>query len=396
MAAVISDAPSAYAPAHDDIWFTLTSNQSGTTNFKFIVDIKVNNTLVSRAKVFPDASGYGYYNSGPVVRAYITNYFEPSGSSILVASNDKLHVDYKLELGEEVSGVVTTNQASGNFAGYNCYRSMFTDYYKTGATTFTSYYDDNTLTNYEDNWLTERDLTISADVNESMFITFFKKTAGTYTGVLQIVGEGEVVQSSVSGTIALNEMNLFNLGSANINTWAASAVINSNTYGYNFYLDRAGTQSRTVKIRNKCYPKHQPYNIHFLNRLGGYDTMKFALVNKRSSSFERQTFQKPQWQSQNNIKVMADSFNRINETNVAFSVNHKNRMHLVSDWVSQQESDWMQQLIASTSVYLESNGGYFPVIISNSQYDFKIVSADKLWNVEIDIDISRTINSQFR
>ena len=50
MAAVINDAPSAFAPAHDDIWFTLTSNQSGTTNFKFVVDIKVNNTLVSRTK----------------------------------------------------------------------------------------------------------------------------------------------------------------------------------------------------------------------------------------------------------------------------------------------------------------------------------------------------------
>jgi hypothetical protein len=124
--------------------------------------------------------------------------------------------------------------------------------------------------------------------------------------------------------------------------------------------------------------------------------MKFALVNKRSSSFEKQTFQKPQWQSFGNVKVLADSYNRINETNVAFSVNHKNRMHLISDWVSQQESDWMQQLIASTSVYIESNGGYFPVTIGNSNYDFKIVSADKLWNVEIDIDISRTINSQFR
>jgi hypothetical protein len=71
-------------------------------------------------------------------------------------------------------------------------------------------------------------------------------------------------------------------------------------------------------------------------------------------------------------------------------------MHLISDWVSQQDSDWMQQLIASTSVYIESNGGYFPVTITNSNYDFKILSADKLWNVEIDIDISRTINSQFR
>jgi hypothetical protein len=71
-------------------------------------------------------------------------------------------------------------------------------------------------------------------------------------------------------------------------------------------------------------------------------------------------------------------------------------MHLVSDWVSQQDSDWLQQLIASTSVYLESNGGYFPVTITNAQYDFKKTESDKLWNVEIDIEVGRIINSQFR
>lgn len=396
MAAVISDAPSAYAPAHDDIWFTFTSNQSGTTNFKFVVDIRINETLVSRAKVFPDASGYGYYNTAPIVRAYITNYFEPSGSSILVASNDKFKASYRLELGEEVTGVVTTNQASGNYAAYNSYRPLFTDYYATGSKTFSSYYDAETLTNYDDNWLTERDLEIGAEYGDNIYISFFRKTAGTYTGVLQVLGEGEVVQNSVSATISLNEFNLFNMGAANINTWAASSVITSSTYGYNFYLDRSGNKSRTLKIRNKCYPKHTPYNIHFLNRLGGYDTMKFALVNKRQSSFEKKMFAKPQWQVSNNVKTMADSYNRIHETSTVFSVAHTNRLHLISDWVSQQDSDWLQQLVASTSVYLESNGGYFPVTISNAQYDFRTTSADKLWNVEIDIEVGRVINSQFR
>jgi hypothetical protein len=292
--------------------------------------------------------------------------------------------------------VITTNQASGNYAAYNCYRPLFTDYYATGSQTFTSYYDADTLVSYEDNWLTERDLEVNASYGDNIYISFFKKTSGTYTGVLQVLGEGEVVQNSVSATISLNEFNLFNMGAANINTWAASSVITSSTYGYNFYLDRSGTKSRTFKIRNKCYPKHKSYNIHFLNRLGGYDTMKFALVNKRQSSFEKKIFQKPQWQVQSNVKTMADSYNRIHETDTVFSVAHKNTMHLVSDWVSQQESDWLQQLVASTSVYLESNGGYFPVTITTAQYDFRLTSADKLWNVEIDIEVGRVINSQFR
>ena len=40
----------------------------------------------------------------------------------------------------------------------------------------------------------------------------------------------------------------------------------------------------------KCNSKYQSYSLHFLNRVGGYDTMKFSLVNKRNTEYEKSYF----------------------------------------------------------------------------------------------------------
>jgi hypothetical protein len=93
---------------HDNLWFVSSSTNSGTTNFKFVYDVYINGSQVIRSKVFPSPSAegsYGVFNASPMVRSFVTNYFEPSGNSILVASNDKIKVDYQLSLGYEQGSV---------------------------------------------------------------------------------------------------------------------------------------------------------------------------------------------------------------------------------------------------------------------------------------------------
>ena len=134
MAITIQSSPAPYSSMHDDLWFVSSSTNSGLTAFKFVYDVYVNNAQVSRTKVYPSPSAegsYGVFNASPMVRSYVTNYFEPSGSSILVSSNDKIKVDSQIRVGEEyVSGgslITTSNLASGALAAYNYYPPLFAD-----------------------------------------------------------------------------------------------------------------------------------------------------------------------------------------------------------------------------------------------------------------------------
>lgn len=408
MAVTILNTPATYSSMHTDLWFVSSSTNSGTTNFKFVYDVKVNNSLVARSKVFPDVSGnYGVFNAAPIVRAYTSNYFEPSGSSILVASNNKMKVDYVIEVREEVSGsIAVLPDASGSFSAYNYYPPLFADIIDIGnelPLVLDDYYENLLVANYSDNWLTDRDFDkIEMEFGDQCFISYFRKTTGgTYSATIDVVNAAGTITSTYTGALTLSgEFNLFSLQAAAINTFAGSTLINENTYGYHVYINySAGASSfvsKKVKVKQVCYPKYRQYNIHFLNRLGGWDTMKFALVNKRNTEFTRSSYRRSEWQLSGSTMSNVDSYNRYNETTLNYSIQHKDRIHLISDWVSENDYEWLAQLVGSSICYVEVLSAYFPCVITSNTYDYKLAASDKLFNFEIDIEVGKYINSQYR
>ena len=408
MAITIQSSPAPYSSMHDDLWFVSSSTNIGELAFKFVYDVYVNNAQVSRTKVYPSPSAegsYGVFNASPMVRSYVTNYFEPSGSSILVSSNDKIKVDSQIRVGEEyVSGgnlITTSNLASGALAAYNYYPPLFADILFVNNNTplvLSDYYDNLLLENFTDDWITERETEkITIEYGDNFYATYFKITAGTYNAIVDVLNEAGSVIDTVSGGITFTgEMNLFNCQAGHINTFAGRTLVTENTYGYNVYIKRGVAVSRKLQFIQKCYPKYRQYNLHFLNRLGGWDTMKFALVNKRSTELQRASYRRNDWQLSGNAMSNIDSYNKYNETTLNYAIQHKDKFHLISDWVSQQDYEWLGQLFASTIVYMEVQGAYFPVTISSTNYEYKLETSDKLFNFEIDIEIGKYLTSQFR
>lgn len=404
MAITILNTPATYSSMHDDLWFVANSTNAGTTNFKFVYDVKINGSLVARSKVFPNPSGtYGVFNASPIVRNYVSNYFEPSGTSILVSSNNKLKVDYTIEIREDLNGSIGVSaDASGTFSAYNFYPPLFADILAINNDTplvISNYYNNLLITNFSDDWLTERNInSVGYEYGDNFFISYFRKTStGTWNTVFEITqSEGGSVSAIITGITLSGEFNLFNLSAASINAWLGSNIITSDTYGFNFYLTRNGIATRKVKVLLGCYPKYYQYNLHFINRVGGWDTMKFALSNKRSTDFQRQTYRRNDWQLSGSTMSNVDAYNRYNETAINYSVTHTDKYHLISDWVTEQDYDWLGQLVGSTNVYMEVLGMYFPVLISQSNFQYKYLNSDKLFNFEIDIEISKYRNSQYR
>lgn len=408
MAITIQSSPATYSSMHDDLWFVASSTNVNQTAFKFVYDVVINNAQVSRNKIYPSPSAegsYGIFNASPIVRAYVTNYFEPSGSSILVASNDKIKVESQINIGEEylVSGnlITTLNLASASLSSYNYYPPLFADILFTNNNTplvLSNYYDNLLLENFTDDWLTERDTDeITIEYGDNFYATYLKITAGSYEAWVDVVNNAGTVVDTASASITLTgEMNLFNLQAGHINTWAGRTLIDENVYGYEVYLKLGVAESRKLKFVQKCYPKFQQYNLHFLNRLGGWDTMKFALVNKRSSEFQRASYRRNDWQLTGNTMSNIDAYNKYNETTLNYAIQHKDKFKLISDWVSQQDYEWLAQLVASSICYMEVQGAYFPITISDTNYEYKLVVSDKLFNFEIQIEVGKYTTSQFR
>jgi hypothetical protein len=404
MAITINSTPATYPSMHEDLWFVASSTNVGVTNFKFVYDVYIDGAQVSRNKIYPSPSAegsYGVFNASPMVRAYVTNYFEPSGSSVLVASNNKIKVDYQVRIGEEVSGAVITNLASGSYSAYNYYSPLFGDIFTENGNiplVLSNYYDNLLIENYTDDWLSDRDNSdITIEYGDQFFITFLKITGGAYKLWVQPTNEDGTFGTSVSGSITMSgEFNLFNFQAAAINAWAGSDIITQSTYGYNVYITLGAATTRVLRFRQVCNPKYRQYNLHFLNRLGGYDTMAFRLVNRRRSEFQRTSYRRNPYQLSNGQMTNIDTYNKYNESTYNFAIQHSDYYNLTADWLDDQDYAWLAQLVASPIVYMEVQGAYFPITIRNTNYQYKYQIADGLFNFDLEIEVGKYLNSQYR
>ena len=96
MAITINSTPEAYPSAHDNLYFVVTSNNVMQVGFKFVFDVLINSTIVSRIKLFPDPNNTkGIFNAGGIIRNYLAGYFKPNATQTAFAyTGNDLFVNY--------------------------------------------------------------------------------------------------------------------------------------------------------------------------------------------------------------------------------------------------------------------------------------------------------------
>lgn len=391
MAITINSTPEAYPSAHDSLYFVVTSDNISQAGFKFVFDVLINNSIVARIKLFPDpTTTKGIFNAGGIIRDYLAGYFKPNTTQTAFAyTGDDLFVSYTIRFGEDYDGTTYTNLASGTYKAFNFVNPIFRDF-------STSYYQPKINT-----WLTPRDITAPEVAMGEKLHTGWMNTAGTTTNLTLTIqkylnGGANDGLASTGASVICSAFVLFDLSPAAINDYLGTTFITGSTYQYGVKVNYGGNQSSEFKIKLACNPRWTPVTLHFLNKLGGYDSFAFRLLNKRDASVERKAYSQMGWQYNSGSMSRYDAYKRINAGSNTFAVNETVSFKLTSDYINQTDYLWLKDLITSPEVYYEQGGYYYPVSIKTTNWAEKNRIADKMFNFELDVEFAQKINSQYR
>lgn len=374
MAITIDSTPEAYPSAHDELYFVVSSTNAATTNFKYIFDIKIGNTLVSRLRIFPDpATNKGICNVGNIIRNYlINNFYIGGGKSFIVSNGGGNKVSYVVEFGEDMNGVVTPNLASGGYEAYNyappAFRDYSTSYYAPKINSFISNRDFNELTVHGNDYSF---ITYISDFSSNKTITF-------NNGV-----------TSINVPYIFYGFSILDFSPLAINNFLAQNFITDATQQYTITIN-----GYTLRVKRVC-TTYSPINIHFLNQLGGYETMPFRLVNREAREFERKTYKRAEWDLVGNTMQPYDIYKKRFGGNTQFSVRHKVTYSLNSEYLNEKDYTWTRDLLASPEAYMEIGGYLYPIVITQNNWSQKFRRSDKLFNLAINVETLET-NSQYR
>jgi len=124
--------------------------------------------------------------------------------------------------------------------------------------------------------------------------------------------------------------------------------------------------------------------------------MNFSLVNRQSRSIEKKSFEEAEWQYRSNDMHRVNQYNVFNGGSKQFYTAQSISYKLTSDWLSLTDYTWLRDLIASPEVYMEQGNYFIPVTIGTSNWTEKKRYADKVYNLELDINLGTKEFSQYR
>jgi hypothetical protein len=378
----IDNNPASGSTVQDALWHVCSSDNSGSTDMKFVFDIWVNGAQKIRVKKVPEPSnGKAYFDAGPTVRNYMTyEWFEPLTVAYVAQPNDsgEISIAYQLRVGEEVSGTTTTNLASGTTTAYNYTAPLFKR-------------RQISLADKLNKWFTNRPAYANTDFGQNIYIPFYTNTTLTLKCSTYDWGNNLIATASGSPTAIAHGFVQMNIGSAAIAA-ALSITINDNVKYYDVWFNSFDK----IRVYNKCNEKYTPISVHFVNRWGMWDSQMFGLVSKLTMETTRKDFTQRDYRFNSiNVDYMSAS-NRYYESKTNYHQKSDWTYKLTADALNDDEWVWMADLLSSPQMLMEIDGNFYPVTLKTSNYEYSKYENNRLRPLELEFEMNQSRLSHLR
>lgn len=382
--------PVAYAPVHFDLFYVVSDPKASDPvtypNYKYVADIYVGGVFVSRLKRFPDpANNYGVFNVAAIVRDYVGMAFNLASGVIIAmqAGASFFSIDVQLKFGEEYGATTTYNILTDSVRTfYNYYLRL-----PQGSNAPLALFTDKVATN---GFKTLTGLsTLKAQVStDFLFINYFATSTTPIT--FSVTGNG--TYSTTLTPAAANDLLVLNIGPAFINSLRANTI--NSTLDY--YTVTVGTE--TFRVNLFCEAMFETYPIHFLHQYGGFETAIFHKISRQAVKVDKKSFGTLPYKvaSDGTVNYRNGLFTYY-EADYNYSTTYNHTITLNTDILTDKEYVWLEDLIVSPLVYVQMAGYFYPVKITNTDYEIrKAINEGDLSNLTITLDLGRTFNSQYR
>lgn len=411
MAITIQAAAPAYSPDYNPIWWVVSSTNTAQANFEYICDIYITGVTFAggaaylRLKAPADPTyGRGVFDISKILQRELTSDLSDAIFGFQQCSNSILSYDIKFgELYGPSSGIVAYPNLTSQLTQIAFNGSLGTlerkDYTSTDYVADTSVTQINLLSNApssgtirtnENAWIYAMSQTSGA-IKYANIITYTDARWTTQDKVYRVINHA---YHSMLATQIGNKMIRFPVGwnmnsipnsSISINQQSILSVVNTPKSWQIYFTDTDKnriTKSFFFTVDDKC-TAHTVYRIHFKNKWGAYDSFSFIRASQKSADIKRNKYEKVI----GNFKSGSSyTYNKTDRFETNFYTEYKHTIKLHSDWINENQSVWLEELLTSPEIYVDDvTSGLLPINITDTKYIQRQHLTDKIFNLEINI-----------
>lgn len=392
-------------PANNRMLYTLSSTNTAQPNFRYIADIYINGSPdYNRLEVV----GHPTYSSGVVdisgiVQTFLDSHPEDNTTTFKQCGN---HVcGFTVQFGEKYgasSGITTypniTSKSALAFNGVFDEREYL-------SYDFRSYIvndsDSNLLTDCPRIEVTTTDKYcvgyLNTTTNSAKYLRIRTFEAdGSFQDEVTILNPYNTVSSNGTRSVDIDVSYawLTTLVTADLATGTAPFIVSNTSYYTVDLLDSTLTQSTetiTVYIVEQC-SKSTPVRFKFMNNYGHYDYFTFLGASRKITDIKRSNYKSDnyKWSASGYLGNSRYRGNTQHQTVLsdAFTIN--------SDWITEDQSIWLAQLVDSPDVFIYDGSDLVSVNIIDSSYETRYEASQQLFNLTVTYKLSYNRKRQRR
>lgn len=370
--------PNDFIGAFNQVPYTISSNNTAQPNFYFVVDIMetggLNNPLARLKYPVQPSSSQITFDVSSVLKNYVS-YDVLNAQASYVAANTNSRLKYYVEFRElyDVAGVPTLSSvlASDPAApSTSVFKYATNAIYDFETFTPTSYINSNVsgFGFLNANLATNENI----EITQNRILTFFDPNRLAAKVVLL---SGTTFTQLI--TLPAKEY-LFNINAGKWILDASAITLANGTYTIQVQTS-AGVvlASKVFNYNGQCsiYPT---IRLHWLNKLGAFESFNFIRNTRQTEEIERKQFKAP----------MTIGYSKSDRLKTNYNTTINDKITINSDWINEEQSLLLEQLATSPIVYLERNStNFIAVNLSNANYETKKYLSDrKLFNVSFDME----------
>lgn len=411
MAITIQQEPTTPNQANGDLLYVVTSNNTNSPQFQFVMEVS-DGTDTLTIKQQPNPSNKGVFNIGQITRDYVgvDTYFKTQQVATSTYSGKTISTVLYEETGSSVSSSVGY---SSGISGSQLYLTNGVNDYDDWNFPSSSYYTGSAA--LEDSTFNRQDALTNAPLTQSIRNDEYA-TLSVYNGnfdysttnahdiyaiQVNVYNEaGSQIQNfdweNITGngggprTSAVTQLwadvassqtdstRLVHIAAGPQNFADAGNTLNSNWAYYiiSFYEQASdGLENNLGVYSKRMYTKEQGRcgydgtRFAFLNELGAYDYVNFGLADTKIDNITRKNFEQNfvNYSTSTN-GITYDTTRRGSKT---YSTTYNETRRAESDYLLQDDADWLRQLIESPEVYIQDGSDFRPIVITTSNYTYK-------------------------
>lgn len=395
MSVTLIKQPFYICPAHNDIEFYASSDQTGQPNFNYYVVVTVNGSDIYNYRIPPDPGGNCYYNACGIARKYVDNYY-PFGVQDFINLNSQFP-NITVNIGEEYGSTPTIHSGTDfpfwtwNASLQRKERALYdpVNYlsYSVGQILF--------MNNYSDvvNVKLFQDLVfyfVQSDfIVDHVYLNVYD-SSNALINEFMIMNSINVFPSFISVNLGPEPLNAFSIANpgAFISLMTSSLpVITAAAHHYDLiFSDTLDNLQRTVRVNiiSPCQNRFIDYSLLYLNRLGGFDFTPMQGNDKNVLNIEK-TFYKGLSNSfegsyvTTSGTVNTNGLNPIPANKRALNISYDKNLTLQSQPYIQDQIDAMSDMFTSAKVFVnEGFADYTQYSQEDISYEIKKNLVEKI------------------